>query len=152
MASSRDMTFQIRAIPTSLTERLEDWGPNKQLAEMIGSIGAQDHIVDLTARVRNLSMTAVHQQDLQHSTTTAILAGVLPVLILSLLAAGAMAAWKFCGPPMATKVRAWAKARRNQRQPYHLYVRRRRWNNPPPTPELMEEAGSIHSIDLMPCK
>ena len=83
MASSRqrpgDMTFQIRAIPDSLTESLRDWGPNKQLAEMIDSIGAQDHIADLTARVRNLSLTAVHQQDLQQSTTTAILTAVLPV-------------------------------------------------------------------------
>ena len=105
MASKReqpgDMTFQIRVIPTSLTERLEDWGHNKQLAQMIDSIGTQDHIADLTARVRNLTQTAVHQEDLQHSTTTAILAVFLPVLIVFVIAAGAVAAWKFCGPSIA---------------------------------------------------
>ena len=90
---------------------------------MIDGIGAQDHIPDLTERVSNLSMTAVHHQDLRQSTTTAILAGVLPVLILSILAAGAVQAWKFCGPAIATKVQAWAKARQDQRQPYNLYIR-----------------------------
>ena len=156
MASSRqqpgDMTFQIRAILSSLTDKLQDWGPNRQLSEMIDGIGAQDHIADLMERVRNLSMTAVHHQDLQQSTTMAILAGVLPVLILSILAAGAVAAWKFCGPAIATKVQAWAKARRDQRQLYNLYIRRRRWKNPPPTPELMEEQGSNLSIDIPPPK
>ena len=77
-----DMTFQIRAIPTPLTDNLQEWGPNKQLAEMIDGIGAQDHIADLRERVRNLSLTAVHQQDLRQSTTMAILAGVLPVLLM----------------------------------------------------------------------
>ena len=37
MASSRqqpsDLTFQIRAIPASLNDNLQEWGPNKQLAE-----------------------------------------------------------------------------------------------------------------------
>ena len=51
MASNRecpeDMTFQIRAIPVSLTERLEDWGDNRQLAQMINNIDAEDHIADL---------------------------------------------------------------------------------------------------------
>jgi len=62
MASNRghpgDMTFQIRAIPASLTARLEDWGHNQQLAEMIDNIDTEDHIADLTARVRNLTLTA----------------------------------------------------------------------------------------------
>ena len=43
-----DMTFQIRAIPLSLTERLEDWGNNQQLAKMINSIDTEDHIADLS--------------------------------------------------------------------------------------------------------
>ena len=73
----------------SLTERLEDWGNNQQLAQMINNIDAEDHITDLMARVKNLTLTAVHQEDLQQSTTTAILAGVLPIIILALLAAGA---------------------------------------------------------------
>ena len=80
MASNRerpgDMTFQIRAIPASLTARLEDWGDNQQLAEMINNIDAEDHIVDLRARVNNLTLTAVHHDDLQHSMTTAIIAAV----------------------------------------------------------------------------
>ena len=50
MASSRqqpsDLTFQIRAIPSSLNDNLQDWGPNKQLARMIASIGDHDHIAD----------------------------------------------------------------------------------------------------------
>ena len=126
MASSRqqpsDMTFQIRAIPTSLTDNLQEWGPNKQLAEMIDTIGAQDHIADLREKVHNLSLTAVHQQDLRQSTSTAILAGVLPGLILAILAAGAVSAWRFCGPLIANRARAWAKARRDRQQPYNLYI------------------------------
>ena len=77
MASSRqqpsDLTFQIRAIPGSLNDNLQEWGPNKQLAEMITSIGDQDHIADLRERVHNLSLTAVHQLDLQQSTKTCLL-------------------------------------------------------------------------------
>ena len=42
MAASRsnppDNVFQIRAIPDSLTESLQDWGNNQQLTEIIGSI------------------------------------------------------------------------------------------------------------------
>ena len=154
MASNRehpgDMTFQIRAIPASLTARLEDWGDNQQLAEMINNIDAEDHITDLRARVRNLTLTAVHQDDLQQSTTTAILAAVLPVLILSLIAAGAMTSWKFCGPSISARAREWTENRNRQWQPYNLYVKRRQWRDPPPTPELMEEASSNHSFDLPP--
>ena len=117
---------------------------------MIDSIGAQDHIADLTAKVKNLTLTAVHQQDWQHSTTTAVLTAVLPVLILSIIAARAVAAWKFCGPSICARARTWNNYRKRQRQPYNLYVKRRRWRNPPPTPELMEEAGSNPSIDLPP--
>ena len=55
MASIRehpgDMIFQIRAIAASLTARLEDWGDNQQLAEMITNIDGDDHIADLRARV-----------------------------------------------------------------------------------------------------
>ena len=55
MASNRehpgDMIFQIRAIAASLTARLEDWGDNQQLAEMITNIDGDDHIADLRARV-----------------------------------------------------------------------------------------------------
>ena len=94
MASNRehpgDMTFQIRAIPASLTARLEDWGDNQQLTEMINNIDAEDYIADLRARVKNLTLTAVHQDDLQHSTTMAMIAAVLAILIISLIAAGAM--------------------------------------------------------------
>ena len=154
MASSRqqpgDMTFQVRSIPSTLTVNLQEWGPNKQLAAMVNDIGVQDHIADLKERIHNLSMTAVHHQDLQQATTTAILAGVLPVLILALLAAGAAAAWRFCGPLIANKAQAWAKARRDKQQPYSLYIKRRRWNNPPPTPELMEEREGSVSIDIPP--
>ena len=125
-ASSRqqpgDMSFQIRAIPTSLTVCLEQWGHNKQLAEMIDSIGSQDHIADLTAKVKNLTLTAVHQQDWQHSTTTAVLTAVLPVLILSIIAAGAVAAWKFCSPSISARAQKWNNHRKQQRQPYNLYV------------------------------
>ena len=146
MASSRqqpgDMTFQVRAIPTTLTDNLQ--GPNRQLAAMVNDIGVQDHIADLKERIHNLSMTAVHHQDLHQATTTAILAGVLPVLILALLAAGAGAAWRFCGPLVASKVQAWAKARREGRQPYNLYIKRRRWSNPPPTPEFKEAVSYTH--------
>ena len=109
MASIRehpgDMIFQIRAIAASLTARLEDWDDNQQLAEMITNIDGDDHIADLRARVQNLTLTAVHQEDLRHSATSAILAAVLAVLILCLIAAGAMATWKFCGPSIAA--RAW---------------------------------------------
>ena len=114
------------------------------------TIGAQDHIADLREKVHNLSLTAVHQQDLRQSTSTAILAGVLPGLILAILAAGAVSAWRFCGPLIANRARAWAKARRDRQQPYNLYIKRRRWNNPPPTPELMEQRGSNVSIDIPP--
>ena len=110
MASSRqqpgDMTFQVRSIPTTLTDNLQEWGPNRQLAAMVNAIGVQDHIEDLKERIHNLSMTGVHHQDLHRATTTAILAGVLPVLILALLAAGAGAAWRFCGPFIANKAQA----------------------------------------------
>ena len=58
--------------------------------------------------------------------------------------------WKFCGPSIASKAREWTEYRKRQQQPYNLYVKRRRWRNPPPTPELMEEAGSNHSFDLPP--
>ena len=154
MASSRqqpgDMTFQVRSIPDSLTDNLQEWGPNKQLAAMVDNIGVQDHISDLRQRIYNLSMTAVHQQDLHQATTTAILAGVLPVIILALLAGGAAAAWRFCGPLAATKVRAWARARREGRQPYKLYIKRRQWSNPPPTPEFQEEQEDNVSIDIPP--
>ena len=114
MASSRqqptDVTFQIRAIPGFLDDDLQEWGPNKQLAQMIASIGVHDHIQELKDRVHNLSITSVHQQDLRQSTTTAILAGVLPVIILAGLAAGAIAAWKLCGPSAITKAQAWARS------------------------------------------
>ena len=72
------------------------------------------------------------------------------MLILALLAAGAAAAWRFCGPLIANKAQAWAKARRDKQQPYSLYIKRRRWNNPPPTPELMEEREGSVSIDIPP--
>ena len=154
MASSRqqpgDMTFQVRAIPKSLTENLQEWGPNRQLAAMVDAIGMQDHIADLKERVHNLSMTAVHQRDLHQATTAAILAGVLPVLVLALLATGAGATWRFCGPLIANKAQAWAKARRDRQQPYSLYIKRRRWNNPPPTPELPEDQEGSVSIDIPP--
>ena len=154
MASSRqqptDMTFQIRAIPGSLDDDLHEWGPNKQLARMIDGIGVRDHLQDLQERIQNLSVTSVHQRDLTHSTTTAILASLLPVVILAGLAAAAVAAWKLWGPRAVTCAQAWARKRRANRQPYNLYVKRRRWNNPPPTPELMEEQGSELSIDIPP--
>ena len=51
---------------------------------------------------------------------------------------------------MANKVQAWAKARRDGRQPYSLYIKRRRWNNPPPTPEIKEEQEDSVSIDIPP--
>ena len=100
-------------------------GANRQLAEMITDIGDQDHIAELRARVHNLSLTAVHQQDLRQSTTTAILAGVLPVLILGILAAGVVPAWRFCGPLITNKAQAWAKARQDRQQPYKFHIRRR---------------------------
>ena len=154
MASSRqqstDVTFQIRAIPGSLDDDLQEWGPNKQLAQMIDGIGVRDHLLELQERIHNLSITSIHQQDLRQSTTTAILAGLLPVIILAGLAAGAIAAWKLCGPSAITKAQAWARNRRARQQPYNLYVKRRRWDNPPPTPELMEEQGSNLSIDIPP--
>ena len=117
-----DMTFQIRAIPVSLTERLEDWGDNQQLAQMINNIDAEDLIADLRARVKNLTLTAVHHEDLPHSTTTAILAGVLPILILALIGAGATTMWKICGSSMSTKARQWTKRRRKHREPYNLLM------------------------------
>ena len=53
MASSRqqptDMTFQIRSIPGSLDQDLHEWGPNKQLAQMIDSIGVRDHCLLYTS-------------------------------------------------------------------------------------------------------
>ena len=154
MASSRqqptDVTFQIRAIPGSLNDDLQEWGPNKQLKQMIAGIGVRDHIQDLQDRIHNLSITSVHQQDLRQSTTTAILAGVLPVVILAGLAAAAIAAWKLCGPSTISWAQAWARNRQSKQQPYNLYIKRRRWNNPPPTPELMEERGSDLSINIPP--
>ena len=66
------------------------------------------------------------------------------------LAAAAIAAWKLCGPSAITNAQAWARNRRNGQQPYNLYIKRRRWNNPPPTPELTEEQGSNLSIDIPP--
>ena len=61
MASSRqqptDMTFQIRAIPGSLDDDLQEWGPNKQLARMIDGIGVRDHLMELRERIHNLSIT-----------------------------------------------------------------------------------------------
>ena len=145
-----DMTFQIRAIPGSLDDDLQEWGPNKQLARMIDGIGVRDHLMELRERIHNLSITSVHQQDLRQSTTTAILASLLPVVILAGLAAAAVAAWKLWGPRAVTCAQAWARKRRANRQPYNLYIKRRRWNNPPPTPELMEEQGSELSIDIPP--
>ena len=85
------MTFQIRAIPGSLDDDLQEWGPNKQLARMIDGIGVRDHLMELRERIHNLSITSVHQQDLRQSTTTAILASLLPVVILAGLAAASPA-------------------------------------------------------------
>ena len=154
MASNRerpeDMTFQIRAIPVSLTERLEGWGDNQQLAQMINNIDAEDHIADLRARVKNLTLTAVHHEDLRQSTTMAILTGVLPIIILALLAAWAATLWKICGSSMSTKARQGTKRRRKNRGPYNLYIKRKAVEGPPPTPEIMEEACSDDSFDLPP--
>ena len=151
MASNRehpgDMIFQIRAIPASLTERLEDWGDNQQLAEMINNIDTDDHIAELRARGQILTLTADHQEDLCHSTTSAILAAVLQVLILSLLAAGSLATWKFCGPSISARAWKWTEDRRRRQQPYNLYIKRRQWRDPPPTPELMEEASESQFFD-----
>ena len=134
MASNRerpeDMTFQIRAIPVSLTERLEDWGDNRQLAQMINNIDAEDHIADLRGRVKNLTLTAVHHKDLRQSTTTAILAGVLPITILALLGAGAATLWKICGSSMSTKARQWIEKKPKNQGPYNLYIKRKQWRDP----------------------
>ena len=119
------MTFQIRAIPGALDDDLQEWGPNKQLAQMIAGIGVRDHIQELQDRIHNLSITSVHQQDLRQSTSTAILAGVLPVVILAGLAAIAIAAWKQWGPRAVTCAQAWARKRRARQQPYNLYIKRR---------------------------
>ena len=131
-------------------ERLEDWGNNQQLAQMINSIDAENYIADLRARVKNLTLTAVHHKDLRKSTTTAILAGVLPITILALLGAGAATLWKICGSSMSTKARQWTERRRKNRGPYNLYIKRKQWRDPPPTPEIMEEACSHDSFDLPP--
>ena len=129
MASNRerpeDMSFQIRAIPVSLTEPLEDWGNNQQLAHVINNIDAEDHIEDLRARVKNLTLTAVHHEDLRQSTTTAILAGVLPIIIIALLAAGATTLWKMYGSAVSTRARQWNERRRKNQGPYNLYVKRK---------------------------
>ena len=92
---------------------------------MINNIDAEDHIADLWARVNNLTLTVVHHDDLQHSTTTAIIAAVLPILILSLIAAGAMTMWKFCGPSISARAREWTERRSKQRKPYNLYIKRK---------------------------
>ena len=84
---------------------------------MINNIDAEDHIADLRARVKNLTLTAVHHEDLRQSTTMAILAGVLPIIILALLAAGAATLWKICGPSVSTRARQWIERRRKNRGP-----------------------------------
>ena len=123
------MSFQIRAIPLSLTDRLEDWGNNQQLAQMINNIDAEDHIEDLRARVKNLTLTAVHHEDLRQSTITAILAGVLPIIIIALLAAGATTLWKMYGSDVAARARQWTERRRKNQGPYNLYIRRKQWRD-----------------------
>ena len=89
MAASRnnppDSMFQIRAIPISFTESLHDWGNNQQLAEIITSIDGGKHLQELKARVHNLTISSVHRRHLQDTTRTAILAVVIPLVILDLL-------------------------------------------------------------------
>ena len=92
---------------------------------MINSIDAEDHIADLRARVKNLTLRAVHHDNLWQSTTTAIIAAVLPILILTLIAAGAMTMWKICGSSISTKAREWTERRSKQREPYNLYIKRK---------------------------
>ena len=111
MAASRsnpmDSIFQILSIPDSLTESLQDWGNNKQLAEIIGSIDSKDHLEELKVRIHNLTLTSVRQKDLQHSTKTAVLAAIFPMVILALLAAGLLAGWKICDAWITAKATAW---------------------------------------------
>ena len=96
MAASRnnppDSMFQIRAIPNSLTESLQDWGNNQQLAEIITSIDGGKHLQELKARVHNLTISSVHRRHLQDTTRTAILGVVIPLVILDLLPATSVAA------------------------------------------------------------
>ena len=58
--------------------------------------------------------------------------------------------WKFCGPSISARAREWTERRSKQRKQYNLYIKRKQWRDPPPTPELMEEACSDDSFDLPP--
>ena len=98
MAASRSnppgRVFQIQAIPDSLTDTLQDWGNKQQLAEILKSIDGNDHLQELKAKVCNLTITSLQHKDLQDSTRTAVLAAILPLIILALLAAGSLAVCK----------------------------------------------------------
>ena len=69
MAASADnppsSSFQIRAIPKSLTDKLEDWGHNQDLAAIIKRIGSKGHLKQLKAQVNNLTASSVDREDLQ---------------------------------------------------------------------------------------
>ena len=54
------------------------------------------------------------------------------------------------GSAVSTRARQWTERRRKNQGPYNLYVKRKQWRNPPPTPEIMEEACSNNSFDLPP--
>ena len=81
---------------------------------------------------------------------TAILAGLLPIIIIALLAVGAATLWKMCGSAVSSRAQQWTKRRRKNQGPYNLYVKRKQWRDPPPAPEIMEEACSNDSFDLPP--
>ena len=63
MAASADnppsSSFQIRAIPKSLTDKLEDWGHNQDLAAIVKRIGNKGHLQQLKAQVSNLTKSSV---------------------------------------------------------------------------------------------
>ena len=58
--------------------------------------------------------------------------------------------WKVYGSSISIKAREWTEKRCKQREPYNLYIKRKQWRDPPPTPELMEEACSDDSFNLPP--
>ena len=97
MAASADnppsSSFQIRAIPKSLTDKLEDWGHNQDLAAIIKRIGNRGHLQQLKAQVSNLTASSVDREDLQQSTHIAVLAAIIPLICLILIGAGSFTLW-----------------------------------------------------------
>ena len=128
MAASADnppsSSFQIRAIPKSLTDKLEDWGHNQDLATIIKRMGSKGHLKQLKAQVNSLTASSVDREDLQQSTHIAVLAAIPPLICLILIGAGSFTLWRYYGNRIQAAWSAWTRRRGRGRQTYNVSIAR----------------------------